>query len=52
MWSDETTWGGEFAPMEMESVYVPAGLNLFIDVDRTALLNAIVVEGSLIFAPD
>jgi hypothetical protein len=23
MWSDDTTWGGEFAPMYMETVYVP-----------------------------
>jgi hypothetical protein len=38
--------------MYMESVYVPAGLNLLVDVDRTPLLNAVVVEGSIIFAPD
>lgn len=52
MWSNPITWGGEFAPMEMESVFVPHGLNLFVDVDRTDMLNAIVVEGSLIFAPE
>jgi len=50
-WTDPTTWGGEFAPMEMESVYVPHGLNLYVDVDRTDMLNAIIVEGSIIFAP-
>jgi hypothetical protein len=49
-WTDPTTWGGEFAPMEMESVYVPHGLNLYVDVDRTDMLNAIIVEGSIIFA--
>jgi hypothetical protein len=52
MWSDPITWGGEFAPMEMESVFVPHGLNLFVDVDKTHMLNAIIVEGSIIFAPD
>jgi len=52
MWSDDTTWGGEFAPMEMESVYVPTGLNLFVDVDETPMLNTLIVEGSLIFAPE
>lgn len=52
MWSDDTTWGGEFAPMYMESVYVPEGFNLFVDVDSTPELNLIMVEGSLIFAPD
>lgn len=52
VWSSDTTWGGEFAPMEMESVYVPKGLNLFVDVDSTPTLNAVIVEGSLIFAPE
>jgi len=52
VWSSDTTWGGEFAPMEMESVWIPAGLNLLVDVDSTPKLNAIIVEGSLIFAPD
>lgn len=51
-WSDDTTWGGEFAPLEDESVYVPAGLNLFVDVDETPVLDLIMVEGSLIIAPD
>jgi hypothetical protein len=50
-WTDPTTWGGEFAPMEMESVFVPHGLNLYVDVDRTDMLNAVIVEGSIIFAP-
>lgn len=52
VWSDETTWGGEFAPMFNESVYVPAGMNLLVDVDRTPTLNLIMVEGSIIFPPD
>ena len=38
--------------MEMESVWIPEGLNLYVDVDKTPTLNAIIVEGSLIFAPD
>jgi len=52
LWSADTTWGGEFAPMEGESIYIPAGLNLLFDIDSSPLLNAIIVEGSLIFAPD
>jgi hypothetical protein len=36
----------------MESVHVPSGLNLLVDIDSTPELNAVVVEGSLIFAPD
>jgi len=51
-WSMDTTWGGEFSPMYMESVYVPPGLNLLVDVDKTAELNAIIVEGTLIFMPE
>jgi hypothetical protein len=48
-WSDPDTWGGEFIPIEGESVYVPTGLHLLVDVDSTPILNAVVVEGSLIF---
>jgi coenzyme F420-reducing hydrogenase gamma subunit len=36
----------------MESVFVPTGLNLLVDVDSTPELNLILVEGSIIFAPD
>jgi len=52
LWSSDTTWGGEFAPMYMESVYIPTGLNLLVDVDSTPELNLVMVEGSLIFAPN
>ena len=52
MWSSDTTWGGEFAPMEGESLYVPPGLNLLVDIDSTPELNAVIVEGSIIFAPN
>jgi len=52
LWSADTTWGGEFAPMDGESVYIPSGLNLMVDVDRTPKLKAILVEGSLLFMPD
>jgi hypothetical protein len=51
-WSADTTWGGEFAPMEMESVYIPVGLNLLVDVDSTPQLNAVLVMGSLIYYPN
>ena len=38
--------------MEGESVYVPAGLNLLVDIDSSPCLKAVIVEGSIIFAPD
>lgn len=46
------TWGGDFLPIEGESVSIPPGLNLLVDVDSTPVLTAIIVEGSLIFPPD
>jgi len=51
-WSAESTWGGEFAPLDGETVYVPSGFNLLVDIDKSPKLNLVVVEGSLIFAPD
>ena len=38
--------------MHMESIHIPKGLNLLVDVDSTPELMAVIVEGSLIFAPD
>jgi len=37
--------------MEMETIYIPKGMNLLVDVDRTPKLNAVLVEGSLLFMP-
>jgi hypothetical protein len=51
LWSDETTWGGDFAPIEGDTVWIPAGLNLLMDVDSTPKLNLVLVEGALIFPP-
>ena len=50
-WSGSKTWGGEFAPLYGESVYIPSGLNLLVDVDTVPMLKAVIVEGTLIFAP-
>jgi len=38
--------------MDGESIYIPAGLNLLVDINSSPHLNAVIVEGSLIFAPD
>ena len=51
-WSYEATWGNEFIPMEGDSLHIPAGLHLLVDIPKTPKLNAVIVEGSLIFAPD
>lgn len=52
LWSDEDSWSGEFAPLEGESVHVPKGVCILVDVDSTPILNAILVEGSMIFPPN
>lgn len=51
LWSDTETWGGDIPPMEGESIAIPAGQHLLFNIDASPLLNAIIVEGSLIFAP-
>mmetsp|Transcript_20898 Transcript_20898/g.32323 ORF Transcript_20898/g.32323 Transcript_20898/m.32323 type:complete len:155 (-) Transcript_20898:460-924(-) len=38
--------------MDDESVWIPEGLNLLVDIDTSPVLKAVVVEGSLIFASD
>jgi hypothetical protein len=38
--------------MDGDTLYVPSGLNLLVDVDSTPLLKAVLVEGALIFPPD
>lgn len=50
-WSNDATWGGEFSPMDGESIHIPKGLNLLVDIDVSPEINALIVEGSLIFAP-
>ena len=50
-WSHDTTWGMEFAPMAGESIHIPSGLNLYMDIDKTPELNLLIVEGELIIGP-
>jgi hypothetical protein len=51
-WSDDSTWAGEFAPMLGETVAIQKGVSLLFDVDSTEVLNAVLVEGALIFPSD
>lgn len=50
-WSDELTWGGDFAPIDDDSVYVPKGMVLIVD-QTTPNLYLILVEGSIVFADE
>lgn len=47
-WSDPNTWGGEAPPRQGDSVYIPPGQIVLLD-DSTPELNAVIIEGTLIF---
>ncbi len=47
-WSSPFTWGGGPLPINGDSVYIKSGQTVFLDVD-TAILNLVLIEGSLIF---
>ena len=51
-WSDLETWSGEYTPQAGDSISVPVGQTLVVNVDSTPVVNAIIVEGSLVFLPD
>lgn len=53
LWSQDSTWGGRFAPADGESVVVPSGLDLLVDIDASPMLNMVLVDGgSIIFPSD
>lgn len=53
LWSASSTWGDLFAPVENESVVVPKGLHLLVDIDTSPKLQLVMVDGgSIIFPPD
>jgi G8 domain len=39
-------------PTTGDSVWIPSGMHLLVDVSSTPVLNLVLVEGSLIFPPD
>ena len=47
-WSAVTTWGGSPPPGEGDSVYIPAGVTVLLDVSPPAL-GALVLDGTLKF---
>jgi len=52
-WSEgEDTWGGEMAPMDGETIVIPEGFNLLVDIDTGPKLVAVYVAGGLIFPSD
>ena len=51
LWSQSSTWGGKFAPVDGESVVVPKGLNLMVDIDHSPELDLVLVDGGSIIFP-
>jgi len=51
-WSDLDTWSEEFKPQKGDSVVIPKGQTLIFDQDSSPVLKAVLVQGSLIFAPE
>ena len=51
LWSAPETWGAAFAPTPGESLTVPAGLNLLVDVEDTGALDLVIVDGGSIIFP-
>ena len=51
-WTDIDTWSGEFMPADGDSVAIPAGQTLIVDIDRSPKLKAVIVQGAMIFVPD
>jgi hypothetical protein len=47
-WSDSATWGGELPPAEGESVFVPKGQTLLVDVSPPKL-KLVTIEGTMMF---
>jgi hypothetical protein len=50
-WSDANTWGGEAPPREGDSVHVPKGQVLLVDVSPPKLY-AVIVEGVIMWADE
>ena len=53
LWSEPSTWGGLFAPIDGESVAISKGINLLVDIQNSPKLNLIIADGgSIIFPSD
>lgn len=48
LWSRRSTWGGNLPPIDGDSVYIPAGATVMLDVSPPRLY-LLIVEGNLVF---
>jgi hypothetical protein len=51
-WSDPSTWGADLAPIAGDLVYIPAGMNLLVDISPPKLLGIIAEDASIEFADE
>lgn len=49
-WSVDDTWGIDGVPVEGDSISIPLGMSLLVDIEDIPAVNLILVEGQLIFA--
>jgi hypothetical protein len=51
LWSSLSTWGGQFPPIDGESVALTTGINLLVDIDASPVLNLVILDGGSIIFP-
>lgn len=51
LWSEESTWGELLPPVDGESVVVPDGLCLLVDVKNSPKINLLTVNGGALIFP-
>ena len=51
LWSEASTWGDILPPVDGESVAVPNGLCLLVDIQNTPKLRLVVVDGGALIFP-
>lgn len=49
-WSDIRTWGTDLFPVDGDLIYVPAGMNLYVDQSTPKLKGILVQNGTITFA--
>ena len=51
LWSEESTWGDLLPPIDGESVAVPNGLCLLVDIRNSPKLRLVQVDGGALIFP-
>jgi hypothetical protein len=51
LWSEESTWGSLLPPIDGESVAVPKGICLLVDIKNSPKLKLVEVDGGALIFP-